>query len=211
MLMIRPATIVTTVMMTAFASTIRPRRGVTVSVSRIMPLAYSEATMLTPSTTKRMVETIVPTNESSIGLNLALSASDHSRHDQPVIQDRSAVAPTERTAARASVIQVERTVTSLVHSDASVAVNGTRAVDRAPSDRVTSAVMLDMGGLLLPGTRLGDIANVRFVSIGLVFDAVAGQLHEGRLQAGPARRELVQRDAMHRRQLPDAGRVHARH
>jgi len=62
----------------AFAASTRPRRGVAVSVSRIIPEPYSAVAALTPSTRKRIALTMPPISAVPIGSNSRRPAASHS-------------------------------------------------------------------------------------------------------------------------------------
>ena len=64
----------TTVRTTALAASSRARRGTAVRLVRIMPVAYSEVTMRTPSTAMASCAMTCPARLVAVGLKLAWSA-----------------------------------------------------------------------------------------------------------------------------------------
>ena len=61
------ATSVSPAMTSAFAASTRPRRGVAVSVRRIMPAPYSAVAALTPITRKKIALATPPISAAPIG------------------------------------------------------------------------------------------------------------------------------------------------
>src|SRR5690606_31209152 len=183
-------------------------------LSRIMPEAYSLATIRTAITIPRMPPNNRPANDVISGSKTALSASVHSFHDHPVAQVSNDVMPTESTAARRSRTQVERTPTNFAHSDINVARNG---VDRRTAGWLATwslNEMLDIGSLLLVGEFVdhsGDRVVRPAVPVRAVLDSVSRQVHERGLETASLWRKLVQRNLEPVREIADVRGRHSPH
>ena len=118
--MTSPATSVSPATTAAFAASTRPRRGVAVSVRRIIPELYSFVTAVAPSTAKTIVLNRLPNRPMPTGSWPARSAALAPSQVAPTTSASSPVRPTDSRKASASLYAVPRSEDSFVHSERSV-------------------------------------------------------------------------------------------